>query len=309
MKDISVILINYNSSSFTLNCITSIIEQTSAALSYEFIIVDNASQIDDYILLEKEIQKLNISNLQLIRSKYNSGFGGGNMFGVQFANGRYYAFVNNDTILQNDCLHIVYSFLQKTKEASVCAPQQYNEQGEVQKSFDHFLSLRRELFGRKILEKINPITFPKRKKIYTSPLKVQSVPGSFLVVSADAFDQVGGFDTNIFLYYEETDLCYRISKQYKHGNCYLVPEGKYTHFKGQSTGSSFLIKKELKISLLYVLKKNSGLIQYQILRWLLTTKFLFKSIIKPKKIKLFILFLKGAPLSESLRHKQSIAKQ
>ncbi|KAA1247845.1 glycosyltransferase family 2 protein [Aquimarina sp. RZ0] len=309
MKDISVILINYNSSSFTIQCILSILEKTTKHLNYEIIVVDNASNLDDFKALEDFVLEKDFEHLKLVRSKINTGFGGGNMYGVQFANATHYAFVNNDTVLQNDCLQIVYDFLEKNKDAAICCPQQYNEHEEVQKSFDHFLSLRRELFGRKILEKINPVTYPKRKKIYTSPIKVQSVPGSFLVVSADAFDKVGGFDTNIFLYYEETDLCYRIYKQIKHGNCYLVPKGKYTHFKGKSTGSSFLMKKELKISLLYVLKKNSGFIPYQILRWWLTIKFLFKSIIKPKNFKLLALFLKGAPLTESLKHQQSIAKQ
>jgi len=228
MKDISVILINYNSSSFTINCIESIIEHTSSSLSYEFVVVDNASHWDDYTALRNKIKELNLSNLQLIRSKYNTGFGGGNMHGIQFANGKYYAFVNNDTLLQNDCLNI---------------------------------------------------------------------------------ETIGGFDTNIFLYYEETDLCYRIAKNNSNGRCFLVPEGRYTHFKGQSTGKSLAIKKELKISLLYVLRKNSGYLAYQTLRCWLTFKFFFKSIIKPKNFVLFKLFLKGAPLSDSLKLKQTIAKK
>ncbi len=309
MKEISAILINFNSSQFTINCIHSIIKETSDAIDYEIIIVDNASDTDDFIFLKEEVSKIDSSKIKLVRSKINTGFGGGNMYGVQYANGKYYAFINNDTILQNDCLSIVYEFLEKTEEAAICCPQQYNEHGEVQKSFDHFLSLRKELFGRKVLEKMDSSKFPKRQKVYTNPLKVQSIPGSFLVANAEAFDTVGGFDTNIFLYYEETDLCYRIAKDTKNGGCFLVPEGKYTHYKGQSTGKSMAIKKELKISLLYVLKKNSGFIQYQILRWWLTIKFLFKGIIKPKNFTLFVLFLKGAPLTESLKHKQSIAKQ
>ncbi len=308
MKDLSVILINYNSSSFTIQCIDSIIEKTSKNLDYEIIIVDNASRLEDFKLLEKAIKKNNFQDIKLIRSKINTGFGGGNMFGVEFANGNYFAFVNNDTLLQNDCLTITYNFLKENKNAAICSPQQYNENSEVQKSFDHFLTLKREVFGRKILEKINSEKYPKRRKVYKSPLKVQSVPGSFFVISTEVFSKVGGFDTNIFLYYEETDLCYRVAKYVENGDCYLVPQAKYIHFKGQSTGKSFLIKKELKISLLYVLRKNSGFIHYQVLRWLLTLKFLFKSLFSIKKFKLFIFFLRGASLAESLKHKQPIVK-
>ncbi|MFB9058132.1 glycosyltransferase family 2 protein [Mariniflexile ostreae] len=308
MNDISVIIINYNSSHFTINCIKSITSNTSNTITYELIIIDNASNIKDFTHLKLSLDELNLPNLKLVRSKFNTGFGGGNMFGVQFANGKYYAFINNDTVLKNNCLSIMYQFLENNKNAAICSPQQYNEKDEVQKSFDHFLSLKRELLGRKLLEKLNPIEYPKRQKIYAAPLKVQSVPGSFLVVKAEAFHSVGGFDTNIFLYYEETDLCFRISKKLKNSHCYLVPEGKFTHFKGQSTPQNIEIKKELKISLMYVLRKNSGYVTYEILRWLLTFKYLLKSIFKPKYFKLFILFLKGAPISASLKQQQLIAK-
>ncbi|MFD2592242.1 glycosyltransferase [Aquimarina hainanensis] len=309
MRDISIIIINYNSSSYTIQCIQSIIEKTSPSINYDIIVIDNASHYDDYSKLLKEITALDNQKITIQRSKLNTGFGGGNMFGVQFANAKYYAFVNNDTILKNDCISISYNFLENTKDASICCPQQYDANDHVQMSFDHFLSLKRELFGRKILEKTNPKRYPKRKKVYTSPLKVECVPGSFLVTKASAFDQVGGFDTNIFLYYEETDLCYRIKKAFSDGNSYLVPEGQYLHFEGQSTKKSNAIKKELKLSLLYVLRKHTGYIPFQVMRFVLTGKFFFKSIIKPKNFDLFLFFLKGAPLSASLKMKQMIHKK
>jgi GT2 family glycosyltransferase len=309
MKDVSVIIINYNSSNYTIDCINSIIEKTSSEISYEIIVVDNASSTQDYMFLRAYVAKLNHRYINLYCSKLNTGFGGGNMYGVQYANGKYLAFVNNDTLLKNDCLTILHSFLEQHKNVAVCSPQQYNEEDEVQKSFDHFLSLGRELFGRNIFETINPNKYPERQKIYHEPLKVQCVPGSFLFTRAKSFYNVGGFDTNLFLYYEETDLCFRLFQSNKNKNeglCYLVPEATYTHFKGKSTKKNVAIKKELKISLLYVLKKNSGFLAYQMLRWWLTFKYFLKSIFNLKNFQLFTLCLKGAPLSKSLKHKQKI---
>jgi GT2 family glycosyltransferase len=257
MNDFAVIIINFNSAGHTINCINSILSETSRSISYELLVVDNASDEKDFHTLKSYVTTLNSVNIQLVRSKINSGFGGGNMFGVQFAKRcKYYAFVNNDTLLMNDCLQILDDFFKETPEAAVCAPQQFNEHGEVQKSFDHFLSLKRELFGRSLLEKLDPKRYPKRNKTYDKPLKVESVPGSFLVVRSDPFSKVGGFDTNIFLYFEETDLCYRIYKNSNRGSCFLVPEARFVHLNGQSTAKNREIKKELKRSLLYVLKKT-----------------------------------------------------
>src|SRR5690606_8443162 len=180
MKDISAIIINYNSSDFTLNCVKSILEKTSEKISYEIIVVDNASESDDFKKLNQSLEALQSLHITVVQSRYNTGFGGGNMYGVQFANAKYYAFINNDTLLQNDCLNIVYAFLENNKHVAICGPQQFNENGEVQKSFDHFLSLKREILGRKILEISNKKRYPQRQKVYSEPLKVESVPGSFL---------------------------------------------------------------------------------------------------------------------------------
>ncbi|MFV0540019.1 MAG: glycosyltransferase [Aestuariibaculum sp.] len=169
MKDVSAIIINYNSSNFTINCINSILERTSDTISYEIIVVDNASETKDFEKLKSALNRLSQPFVKLVRSRYNTGFGGGNMYGVQFANGKIYAFINNDTVLQNDCLNIVFQFLESNKNAAVCCPQQYNEKEEVQKSFDHFLSLKRELFGRKLLEKTNPENTQKDKKFTKTP--------------------------------------------------------------------------------------------------------------------------------------------
>lgn len=304
MHDIAVIIINYNSSQFTVNAIKSIVKTTSRDLNYQIIVIDNASKYEDFLALQTETT--DIPNLELIRSKLNTGFGAGNMFGIQFANAKFYAFINNDTLLLNDCLSELKHFMESHTKVALCAPQGYDENKNVLHSFDHFLTLRRELFGRSIFEFLYPKTYPKRNIIYSNPIKVQCIPGSFLFVDSQAFNAVGGFDSNIFLYYEETDLAYRMSKLKQKNECYLVPSGKYIHFIGKSTSPSLLIKKELKISLLYVLKKNSSYLSYLFLRSYLTITYTIKSLVKPRYFKLAILLLKGAPLSESLKQSQII---
>jgi len=44
MFDIAIIIINYNSSQLTQECIQSIIEKTDSALNFQIIIVDNSSE-------------------------------------------------------------------------------------------------------------------------------------------------------------------------------------------------------------------------------------------------------------------------
>jgi GT2 family glycosyltransferase len=304
MFDIAVILINYNSTEHTINCVNSIIEKTSQNISYQIIITDNCSEKDEYLKLKSFCDSLQNESVSLYRNTINAGFGGGNMFGLQFANANYYAFVNNDTLFKNDCLSILKNTLDTNQNIGIAGAQAFKENNDFLISLDHFASPIREIFGRNFLEIFNPKKYPKRKKIHTNPIQVNFVPGSFMFVRANDFNEVGGFDTNIFLYYEETDLCIRLSKIGK--NAYLVPQAEFIHFHGASTPRSIAIKKELKISLLYIIRKHYGFWGHFTVKNFLIMKYFFSSIFKPKNWNLFYLLIDGAPLSKSLKTKQKI---
>lgn len=299
MKEISIIIINYNTSKYTIECVLSVFKKTNTNLNFEIVVVDNNSDKEDYLNLKNNLPKKN--NLKLVRSAINLGFGGGNMFGAQFVNSKYILFLNNDAFLKNDCLSILYQYMENHNDVGVCTAQNYDEDNNFVYSFDHNKGLRKLLFGRSFLEKTNPKNYPKRKKEYNKPINVNFINGAFMFFTTKAFAEVGGFDTNIFLYFEEMDICYRLKRIGLKST--LVPEAKITHIQGASTGISKVISKEGFISHLYVIKKNHGYFKYQIIRFYFCLTF----IIKPKKWFLLPLALKGGSLKFSLKQKQKIS--
>lgn len=298
MKDISVVIINYNTAKYTLECIQSVIDYTDISLSFDIIVVDNNSELKDFNHLESNFPKQ--ENISLHRSVINTGFGGGNMHGAQFAKSKYILFLNNDAMLKNDCLSILYNYMEAHPEVGVSTAQNYDENNEHVISFDHDKGIRKLVLGRSFLEKNFSSKFPKRKKEYTEPVTVNFVNGAFMFFRSDVFASVGGFDTNIFLYFEEMDICFRLRKQ--NYSSVLVPEAKILHYQGVSTGMSKLISKEGFLSHMYVIKKNYSYAKYAFIRFYYCLTF----IIKPKKWFLLPLILKGAHLSESLKQKQQI---
>ncbi len=310
--DVSCILVNYNSSAYTLDCVKSIIENTKNTISYEIIIVDNNSNIDDYLTLYSQIPliKEEFSSIKLFRSSINTGFGGGNMDGVKLASKcNYYAFINNDTLLTSEnCLLNLKQFMKQNPYVGMCGPQMLDSDYKPMISIGHFASPLTQIIKASLLEKLIPKSFPKRRAEYKTPTKVNYVQGAFMFTDAIAFNAIGGFDNNLFLYYEESDVSFRLLKQLKKST-YLVPQCNYIHFEGKSIERkkrNTIIKAEQKISLVYYIRKHFSFIEYKLLLFFLTIRYFFSALVKPANWKIFLLLLQGAPLSKSLKHKQKL---
>lgn len=293
MKDIEVVIINFNTSKYTVQCVNSVLEKTDPSLTFRIIVVDNASNTNDLNFLREKLPSE--ENVILIESRVNTGFGGGNMEGFNHTNAKYTLFLNNDAFLQNDCLRILYDFMESHPEAGVATAQNYDENGNFVISFDHYKGLRKLILGRSFLEKGDPEKYPERKTQYQQPVEVNWVNGAFMFFRTEDFKNAGGFDTRIFLYCEEMDICHRLSKINK--KTFLVPEARITHYQAKSTGNNHRLNQEGLISYLYMIRKNFGYSKY-----ILTKTYLISTYaVKPKRWKFFKVLLTSKPEKYSLR--------
>jgi len=302
MKQVAVIIINFNSSAYTVDCINSIIKETAPGLSYEIIVVDNNSAATDYETLLQQTE--GYPNLSIHRSIVNLGFSGGNMFGLQFANAAYCFFLNNDCVLLNDNLSILYTFMQEHPDAGLCCGQMYNSDMSFHHSFGYFPAISLKLLGSSAARLFSAGAYPKRKVKYSEPVQVPLVTGAAMFVDFRKLAEIGGFDTNYFLYCEEEDVAKRL--QQKGYTCYMQPEAKFIHHMGKSTSRNYAILRENYISLLYYHRKHHTYLAYTLFKFI----YFFKNIKRFYKgliyIKLAFFILKGAPLTYSLKHSQKI---
>lgn len=296
---ISIIILNYNTRVLTLQCVESIVNHTPESIPIEFIIVDNASLNNEGAWLQDHFKDQ--SNCKVLKSHINLGFGSGNVMGVQYAKGDYFAFINSDVIFTEDCFSGMLTYMNANKRTGVCGVQMLNANGEKSISHRPFEGIRYKLFGKNFLYK----TDSKIIKIHaelSEPTPVDFVMGSFMFFQEEAYRLCGGFDPNIFLYYEEFDICYRLKKlDYK--TVYL-PHLQYVHLEGQSGAYNMAMKKEHLLSYLYVLRKNFHFFKFWIIKTYLLITYFFKSIVKSRYRPLFLfLFHRGESLAHSLRHK------
>jgi GT2 family glycosyltransferase len=304
---VAVILVNYNSSTYTLNCVNSIIAQTTGSLPYQIIIIDNNSRPEEY---EKLLPLRTLKQAILFRSRLNVGFSGANMIGVQLAEADYYYFLNNDCILLNDVISILYTFSEKHAEVASCTGEMFTADMEYHHSFTYFPSLALTLLGSGLLRRVNPSGFPRKRIRYKNPMPVDLISGSSMFIKATPFEEMGGFDTQYFLYCEEEDIALRLKRSgYQ---TYLVPEAKYQHFIRKSTDADdfhrFLFLKEFYISLLYYYRKNYGFGYRAAVQFFLFFKMLSKSLTRRNYFKLAFFIAAGAHVKHSLRFRQKISQ-
>lgn len=254
---VSVIIVNYKSTQVLLNCLNSI-RKSKPKTSYEIIIIDNDKKSNRAKLTQK------FKNINYHKNRSNQGFGAANNLGSRLARGKYLFFLNPDTLIQSKTIDTLAKYLSSHKQTAVAAPlllgpdhQPYPLQG-TQK-----LTPTRAIFAFSVLNKLfpqNPISrnFWLKDTNRSQPHQVAVVPGSAFMIKKSVFEQIGAFDENYFLYFEESDLCLRVGDSgYKLS---IIPQAKVVHTWAHSTKkeNQNSINRHFNSSRYYYFKKNFG---------------------------------------------------
>lgn len=230
--DISVIIVSYNTSELTRNCLKSVYDKT-IDVDFEIIVIDNNSVDDSVKMIETEFPEVKI-----ISNKDNLGFGKANNQGIEKSNAKYIFLLNSDTILINNAIKILFDFMEKdtNNDVACCGGALYNNNLTNQISYGRFPTIKSLLYYY-TLAKIYPETYKDKYFMAgilknDNPIVVDYVTGADMLIRKSVLDKTGFFDKDFFLYFEETELCSRFIKSgYKN---MIYPEAKIIHLCGQS---------------------------------------------------------------------------
>jgi N-acetylglucosaminyl-diphospho-decaprenol L-rhamnosyltransferase len=205
--DVSIIIVNYNTRRLLDQCLQSIMRHTGA-ISYEVIVVDNAS-IDD----SKDVVRTQYPGVTLVESRENLGFSRGNNLGCTSAVGKYLLFLNTDTLLIENSVAVMTKYLDDHPDVGAIGPKLVFEDRSFQLSAGRLPTIATEAFDKvryALLRKWRRTLSPIFNAIHSTTASVGWITGACMMVRADAFRQVGGFDENLFMYFEDKDLCIRL---------------------------------------------------------------------------------------------------
>ena len=273
--DISVITINYNSTSHSKAMVEALDPYIKGShFKVEIIIVDNNSKLEQKKAFEDWDSP---SYVKKVFNDKNTGFASGNMRGVQEATGEYYFFFNNDCLAEADLLTIFHSALEKNEKWGIVSGQMYDSNMGYQHSYHYDPTLLGKILGLKFGLILQGRSYRSPKVKIESPLEVDVISGACIFINSRVFNDLGGLDTNFFLYCEEEDLCLRVRKSGL--KVVSLPNADYIHDGGGSTNRNLEIEKIYYDSFFYYLKKHR--MRYESILWksylYIKYKFLSKS--------------------------------
>jgi GT2 family glycosyltransferase len=230
--DLSIIIVTWNSQEFIRNCLDSIF-LSQGNFNIEVILVDNNSSDETVKIVEQLYPQVN-----LIQNKKNLGYAKANNQGIEEAKGKYILLLNPDTQVLEDALSLMYEFMEENPDVGALGPKLLNPDKSVQASCRQFPTFSTLIWEFSGLNRLFPRSrvFGRWRMGYFGCDKQREVDqpmGSCLMLRRATLEDVGIFDENFVMFFNDVDLCYRIKK--RDWKIYFYPEAKVIHYKGAST--------------------------------------------------------------------------
>lgn len=266
---ILVILLNYKTAQMTADAMHRT-RQAMRGIPGEIMVVDNDSQDGSYAFLSQAISQIDpddgLCTCQIVQSDHNGGFGFGNNVGIRWGlehgGFEYFYIQNSDAFPSDTAISALREFLDTHPNAGFAGSHLHGKDGEPHFTQFRFPSIASEFEGK---AQFGPFTrLLKRYQVPifglsdTEPTKIGWIAGASLMVRREVFEDVGMFDENYFLYFEEVDLCRRA--KLAGWDTYYVPTSRVVHLGSVSTGmlSWQRVPEYWLDSRLYYYSKNFG---------------------------------------------------
>ncbi|MBI2019740.1 glycosyltransferase family 2 protein [Candidatus Daviesbacteria bacterium] len=233
--ELSIIILNYNVKDLLLKCLESVFKNKTDKDRWQVIVVDNASSDGS-----AEAVKEKFPGVELIESKENLGFAGGNNLGVEKAKAPVILFLNPDTVVVGDAIQKTLEVLLSSPDFGAVGCRVELPDGRLDyschrgfptpwNSFTYFTGLAKT-FPKYSLFSSYSASFLNTNTAH----EVDCISGTYLMVRKIAGEQIGFWDKDYFFNGEDIEFCYSLKE--KGWKIYYYPLVKIIHYKGSSSG-------------------------------------------------------------------------
>ncbi len=234
--DVSIVIVGLNAKKHVLECIASIQAAVWREITYETIYIDNGST-DGSVAAVRELFG---ETVVLLENETNVGYCPAANQGARVASGRYFYFINDDTLVIDDAIALTVEYMDKNPEVGTVGSRLIYPDGAEQYSGRRFPGFVNAIFGRRsFLTKIFPGFKGVKDYLYVEnlkhddPFEVDWVSAAGQCVGREDFFAIGGYAEDYY-YWHEAVFCRRLIRIDK--TIVLHPCSKVIHYEGQGSG-------------------------------------------------------------------------
>jgi hypothetical protein len=267
--DLTISIVTWNEKDYLKQCLKSIFEGTRD-LQFEVIVIDNASTDGTVEMVKNEFPRV-----VLIKNSRNLGFAKANNQAIRLAKGEYVVILNQDTVILDNAFKKMISFLNKHKDVGALGCKIYTSLAKTDIQISAFTrfptptimfvntllngKLRKLFPGSKFLNKLTD-RYSINYNNYHQKQEVQHLVGVIIMTRKYVIEDVGLLDEQFFMYFEETDWCYRMRK--KGWRIYYTPDAEIVHFYDPTRSTRGDQSKIRQESHLKYLKKHHSIFSF-----------------------------------------------
>ncbi|MCU0866464.1 MAG: glycosyltransferase family 2 protein [Planctomycetes bacterium] len=229
---LSVVVLSWNTKELTLACLRALFGETPRH-SREVIVVDNGSHDGSADAIAAAFPAV-----RLLRNADNRLYAAGNNQGAAVARGAFVCTLNSDTEVRPGALDRLIDWLQAHPDYGIAAPRLSDPDGSVQHACQRFPTLFTALCfdscwgtfwpGRRVVAR-----YLMRDFDHLQACDVDQPPGACWVLRTAEWRQLGGFDEQLSLFYNDVDLCLRLRRAGR--RIRYVADAEVMHHRGAST--------------------------------------------------------------------------
>lgn len=193
-QELTIIVLAFNSEKIIKKCLSSLNLD-----KYKVIVVDNASCDKTIGVIEE-----NFPTIELIKLNYNSGYGRGNNIALERVKTKFALVLNPDAIIDEQNIEVILSEMKNNHKIAIAGPIL------LESKINHEAELNNKI------EKIEQDYLSKKKRYHTKEknlYQTKFVSGAVMFFNMINMKEIGFFDKNIFLFYEDDEICHRSSKK------------------------------------------------------------------------------------------------
>jgi hypothetical protein len=246
MDQVAIVILNYNGKHLLSQFLPSVVQHS---FPHRIVVIDNASTDDSVAFIHQHYPQI-----QCIKLNKNEGFARGYNLGLQKIKAHYYVLLNLDVEVTPQWIAPILALMEDKPYIAACQPKILSYQDKSQFEYagagGGFIDILGYPFCRGRLFD----TIEQDQGQYDDIREVFWASGACLFVRAKVFWDLGGFDENLFAYYEEIDFCWRL--QQKDLKVYYCGFSQVYHLGSATIGTHNPYKTYLKF-------RNRALVLYK----------------------------------------------